>query len=554
MRLNTEIFKKRVQDVVGDEYSVLGEYVDYNYTKIKMRHNICGYEYDILPGVFLKGSRCAKCGGTLKYTTETYAEKVKELVGNEYSVLGEYKNNKTKLLMKHNKCGTLYEVKPNVFLNGCRCPECRPNKAYKEESLKKKIEELVGDEYSVVGKFVNARTKIEMKHNKCGHVYKVAPSTFISGSRCPKCFKSVAYSTEEFKRKALEAMGQNYCIIGEYNNMNTKIKVKHLVCGSEYEVLPTNFLRGNGCPTCSSNLQRSLPEEIVAYFVKKYFEIEQGFRPEWLKFESGQKAEIDIWIPSLKIGIEYDGNLHSQKNKKNNDAIKNEIVENTDYCNLLIRICESKVAHTQQVYKKIKFIEAHKSIAITNLKGVDELELLIKQCIEILGVNNEDIIIDKEVINICKEQIEKYYEECGKPLRPLKMRTRKSNTQEFKRRVEELCAKEYSVLGEYTYALDDILMKHNKCGNEYWVRPNSFLSGRRCPYCSNRIKITPDIYCQKLKDAAGEEYICLDDYTNSKVKVNMEHKRCGNRFMVYPLRFLNNLKCPICEKKRNQVL
>lgn len=44
MRLNTEIFKKRVQDVVGDEYSVLGEYVDYNHTKIKMRHNICGCE------------------------------------------------------------------------------------------------------------------------------------------------------------------------------------------------------------------------------------------------------------------------------------------------------------------------------------------------------------------------------------------------------------------------------------------------------------------------------------------------------------------------------
>ncbi len=91
MRLNTEIFKKRVQDVVGDEYSVLGEYVDYNHTKIMMRHNICGYEYDILPGVFLKGIRCAKCGGTLKYTTETYTKEVKELVGNEYSVLGEYK-------------------------------------------------------------------------------------------------------------------------------------------------------------------------------------------------------------------------------------------------------------------------------------------------------------------------------------------------------------------------------------------------------------------------------------------------------------------------------
>lgn len=69
VRLNTEIYKERVKKQVGNEYEVLGEYVDYNYTKIKMRHNTCGYEYDILPDTFLMGVSCAKCGGTLRYTT-----------------------------------------------------------------------------------------------------------------------------------------------------------------------------------------------------------------------------------------------------------------------------------------------------------------------------------------------------------------------------------------------------------------------------------------------------------------------------------------------------
>lgn len=37
----TEEFKKLVYDLVGDEYTVLGEYTT-TLTKIQMRHNKCG--------------------------------------------------------------------------------------------------------------------------------------------------------------------------------------------------------------------------------------------------------------------------------------------------------------------------------------------------------------------------------------------------------------------------------------------------------------------------------------------------------------------------------
>ena len=34
---------------------------------------------------------------------------------------------------------------------------------------------------------VNAMAKLKVKHNKCGNIYKVTPSNFLRGYRCPYC-------------------------------------------------------------------------------------------------------------------------------------------------------------------------------------------------------------------------------------------------------------------------------------------------------------------------------------------------------------------------------
>ena len=57
-------------------------------------------------------------------TTREFKQEVYNLVGNEYSVLGEYVTNKIKIKMKHNLCGNEFEMTPNRFLSGNRCREC----------------------------------------------------------------------------------------------------------------------------------------------------------------------------------------------------------------------------------------------------------------------------------------------------------------------------------------------------------------------------------------------------------------------------------------------
>lgn len=57
-------------------------------------------------------------------------QEIYDQVGNEYTVLGQYLNpekNSHRIRIQHNKCGRQYLVKPDHFLSGERCPYCTDN-------------------------------------------------------------------------------------------------------------------------------------------------------------------------------------------------------------------------------------------------------------------------------------------------------------------------------------------------------------------------------------------------------------------------------------------
>lgn len=63
--------------------------------------------------------------GGRRDTQEEFESKVYNLVGNEYTVVGVYVNTKTKILMKHNVCNRERLIKPHSFLHlGHRCLLC----------------------------------------------------------------------------------------------------------------------------------------------------------------------------------------------------------------------------------------------------------------------------------------------------------------------------------------------------------------------------------------------------------------------------------------------
>ena len=151
----------------------------------------------------------------LQKTHAEFVAEVKHRAGAEYSVLGRYENNATKLLMRHSVCGSEYSVSPNKFLSGRRCPACSRKKSgprgprQSTQEFRLKVSALTGGEYSVLGEYHGSNQHICMKHNVCGHAWQVLPSNFMHcQSRCPICAKG-----DRYRRTVC---GQGYIGEGEF--------------------------------------------------------------------------------------------------------------------------------------------------------------------------------------------------------------------------------------------------------------------------------------------------------------------------------------------------
>ena len=301
-----EEFKQEIYSLVGNEYVFLEPYQG-AMNKIKVKHNKCGNVYMARPSNFLRGDRCPYCNGNAKKTDEEFKQEVFGLVSNEYTFLEPYANAVTKLKVKHNKCGNVYEVTPNSFFGGNRCPYCFGNLKKTDDQFKQEVYTLVGDEYTFLDKYVNDSTKLKVKHTKCNNVYEVKPSNFLQGQRCPYCSGKHQKTDEEFKQEVYDLVGNEYVFLDTYVNNHTKLKVKHKTCGNVYEVTPTHFLIGTRCPFCNVPKGELILNKLLDTLNLNY-ETQQTFDDLIDK----SYLSYDFYIPDQNILIEYQGKQHYQ--------------------------------------------------------------------------------------------------------------------------------------------------------------------------------------------------------------------------------------------------
>jgi very-short-patch-repair endonuclease len=172
-----------------------------------------------------------------------------------------------------------------------------------------KINELVGNEYTFLEKYVNTKTKIKVKHNICGNEYEVTPSNFIKGRRCPFCCKKNTKRTnKEFKEEIFNLVRNEYIFLEDYINTDTKIKVKHNICGNEYKVTPKEFIHNNSrCPICWKKTKESFAiKEIKKFLIKNNIK----FIDEYKINEFDINKRFDLYLPTYNLIIEYDGIQH----------------------------------------------------------------------------------------------------------------------------------------------------------------------------------------------------------------------------------------------------
>lgn len=188
-----------------------------------------------------------------QWTHEMFVDKVFELVGDEFKVVGRYEKNNIKIEMYHEKCKRHFFIRPADFKNRKRCSLCHGKFKKTTNQFKKQVSKLSNNEYEVLEEYQNDSTHIMMKHLVCGYTWKAVPSHFIQGKRCPKCAGNLKKTTIQFKKEVLELVGSEYSVIGEYKGAHKKVKFRHVstVCDShEFSMSPTDFLSGKRCNKC----------------------------------------------------------------------------------------------------------------------------------------------------------------------------------------------------------------------------------------------------------------------------------------------------------------
>ena len=293
------------------------------------------------------------------------------------------------------------------------------------------------------------------------------------------------------------------------------------------------------CGLCGQSV--SIPEKAIFYYMSQIFDdIEENYKPDYL-----DGKEIDVYIPSLKVGIEYDG----QQWHKDVDADiqKNNICRGNGV--YLIRVREPKCPESDQLDKVI--ITPKTTTNGTHMtEPIKELICFLKEKYHVKADIDVDCLRDNA--DICK--------------------TIMSSME-----LNSLSAKCPDVATEWDYEknapLTPDLVPHRSGKKAWWICKNghsysSVIASRTgdekcgCPYCAgkkllsgfNDLKtIRPDVAAefdeQKNGISASEILWC------SNKKMWFKCSRCGHEWQskVSNRTSTNNQGCMICGREKTRL-
>lgn len=128
------------------------------------------------------------------------------------------------------------------------------------------------------------------------------------------------------------------------------------------------------------------------------------------------------------------------------------------------------------------------------------------------------------------------------------------SNKEFICRVTKLVGDEYTFLEKYKTSKEKILVRHNSglCRyNEYYVSPDKFMRGRRCPVCRKIAQSNPRVsqkeFDRRVYNATGHEYTFMEKFKGVDKPIAVKHNTCGKTYKVIPSNFLKKgTRCPYC--------
>ena len=364
--MKKEIFIKKSKSIHGDKYNYSKvEYVNCD-TKVCI---ICPEhgEFWQTPYIHTHGCGCPDCGRVKSnrnksLTCSEFIEKANKVHGNKYDYSKtDYITNRIKVCIICPEHGEFWQ-EPSSHLMGRGCPKCALERKKNRFNLStsefiEKARLFHGDTYNYSKvNYVNAKTKVCIICPEHGEFWQ-EPFSHTIGCGCPKCG---AKKIGEAKRLNTESFitnsNQIHCGKYDYSKVEyiTSKEPVVIICPKhgEFQQTPDAHIHGSGCPCCANSM--SSPENEISTFLVDEMRLEVKKRDRVVI----KPMEIDLYLPQINIGIEYNGLYwHSEKFKDCNTHLLDKTLKCKDKGVRLIHIFEDEWLNKRDiVLSKIKHL------------------------------------------------------------------------------------------------------------------------------------------------------------------------------------------------------
>ena len=386
------------------------------------------------------------------------------------------------------KCSEGHEWQSAIYSrhSGHGCPYCAGRIAIKGQNDLQTVNPFLAKEWNYDKN--NGLTPSDVMPNsgkkywwKCqnGHEYQATIANRSYGYGCPYCAGQkvlVGYN---------DLVTVNPVLAREWNHeKNSESKPEQFTAnsnkkvwwkcqkGHEWQATITNRHNGNGCPICSSERNTSFPEYALVYYLTKY-EIEV------IHSHNANGYELDVFIPSQNIGIEFDGYYWHKdkvhKDKEKNSKCKRDGIE-------LYRIREGLPSlHDSSVDYVVR--RDHKDLASVMSKLLGEITQAIV-----------DVNLERDSIEI-------------------------ENLREHTEKEKSILSTNPAIAKEWNYEKNGELKPENftaksnkkvwwRClkGHEWKATIHNRSRGSGCPYCTGRYAVSGENDLRTLNPSLSKEW------------------------------------------------
>lgn len=262
-----------------------------------------------------------------------------------------YSSNK-KVWWKCQECGYEWMAPPNrrTGKNKCGCGRCSGRFVSQKNSLLSFIEtngkfgEQLRKEYSSKNELgldevpYSSHEKVWWECSKCGYEWQAQPNwrTGKHRSGCGRCTGQIVSEKNSLLTYINNNGAYGLQLKKEYSPKNElgleevsyssakKVLWKCSICKKEWWARIDHRTREkSGCIYCN-RIGTSFPEQLIFYILKRELHNYEVFNRD-----KSEGREIDIYIPSLKFGIEYDGWFYHQE-RQDKDKEKYQLFQEKD--------------------------------------------------------------------------------------------------------------------------------------------------------------------------------------------------------------------------------